>query len=152
MPHRRSLFLVAPSLLLLAGRRAEAFQLITPEEAAANRDDSGLSRTRGFPNPDLPQIEVISPDETRPLPAPVTISLRFRTRPGTTIVPGSFRATYGMLGIDITSRLLEHAQLTPAGLTVHNAAIPPGRHRVDLRIADAQNRVGERTFRFTVEG
>jgi hypothetical protein len=90
------------------------------------------------------------PDIKGPVRAPVDIRVHFVPRPNTSIDVATFKATYGWLGIDITSRLLSHASLSASGLSADNANLPPGDHRVTLSIADSLGQVGSRTFAFSV--
>jgi hypothetical protein len=62
----------------------------------------------------------------------------------------TFNATYGLLGINITRRLLDHAVTTPNGLAAENIELPTGRHRVTLSIADTSGKTASRTFNFSV--
>jgi hypothetical protein len=130
---------------------AAAWTLISREEFER---DSAAPRFRGsvIPNtePGAPIIEVDQPDEARPLRTPLTIRLRFRPQGGAVIDLRSFRATYGWLAIDITQRIVEHAQVNASGLLANNADIPAGHHKVTLQVADNMRRVGMRTFEFTV--
>ena len=73
-----------------------------------------------------PTIEVIRPDPAKPISGPVTIQLAFRTQPGASILPATFEATYGFLGLHITARLLQHAKLTPQGITAEDVSISSG--------------------------
>jgi hypothetical protein len=84
-----------------------------------------------------PIIEVDQPNENGPITVPVTIRLRFRAQGGASIDVTSFRATYGWLSIDITRRIIEHAQVNASGL---------------FQIADNMHRVTSHTFEFTVVG
>jgi hypothetical protein len=102
--------------------------------------------------PGVPSIEIQQPDETRPIQTPVTIRLLFRAQPSAVIDPNSFRATYGWLRIDITRRIIDHAQVNASGLFANNAEVPAGHHKITLEIADNFHRVGMRTFEFTVLG
>jgi hypothetical protein len=96
-------------------------------------------------------IEVLQPDETRPVIPPVTIRLRFVPQSSSTIDVASFRATYdSWFTIDITNRILEHAQISGSGLLAENAEIPPGHYTVTLQIADNLHRLGTRTFDFAI--
>lgn len=149
---RRSLLLAASALTLPLPRAALAFQLVTPQEVAEYNGDGERPRTRAFPNPEAPVIEVVRPQEGQPLSAPVTIQLRFRPQAGAPINPASFQASYGAFGLDITQRLLQYARVDPGGMVLENVAIPAGSHRITLKVADAAGRTGERTFRFTVAG
>jgi hypothetical protein len=97
-----------------------------------------------------PTIEVIQPDPAKPISGPVTIQLAFRTQPGASIVPSTFEATYGFLGLDITARLLQHAKLTPQGITAEDVSIPSGQHSITLSVADSLGRIAKRTFQVTV--
>jgi len=133
--------------------RAAAWTLISKEEF--EHDSSAPRfRFRGFVAPatqaGAPVIEVDQPDETRPINVPVTIRLRFRPQGGAIIDLTSFRATYGWLAIDITQRIIEHAQVSASGLLANGADIPAGHHKVTLQVADNMHRVGMRTFEFTV--
>jgi hypothetical protein len=130
---------------------AAAWTLISKEEFDR---DSEAHRFRGFVGPTTqngaPIIEVELPDETKPINVPVTIRLRFRPQGGAMIDPTSFRATYGWLAIDITQRIIEHAQVNASGLLANGADIPTGHHKVTIQVADNMHRVGIRTFEFTV--
>jgi hypothetical protein len=97
-----------------------------------------------------PTIEVIRPDPAKPISGPVTIQLAFRTQPGASIVPSTFEATYGFLGIDITARLLQHANLTAQGIIAEDVSIPSGQHSITLSVADTLGRIAKRTFQVTV--
>jgi hypothetical protein len=97
-----------------------------------------------------PTIEVIRPDLAKPISGPATIQLAFRTQPGASILPSTFEATYGFLGLDITARLLQHAKLTPQGITAEDVSIPSGQHSITLSVADTMGRTAKRTFQVTV--
>jgi hypothetical protein len=132
---------------------ASGWTLISEEEVER---DSAAPRFRGVfstdTQPGAPLIEVDQPDETNSVRVPVTIRLRFRPQNGAIIDVTSFRATYGWLAIDITQRILEHAQVNASGLFASNADVPSGHHKVTLQIADNMHRVGSRIFEFTVAG
>jgi hypothetical protein len=83
-----------------------------------------------------------------PIRPPVTIRISFLPKAGATIETASFHATYGWF--DITKRILEHAHISRSGLLANNVNIPAGHHKVTLQIADNMQRVGVRTFEFTV--
>ncbi len=69
---------------------------------------------------------------------------------GAEIDPTTFRVLYGWLGIDITDRLKEHANITPEGIRAENAELPEGRHELTLEIADTKGRYGAATLEFTI--
>jgi hypothetical protein len=126
--------------------------LVTPQEVAQDMaaPHTPVAHTRGFPAPGAPQIVVDQPAAAETLHPPLNIRVRFVPSAGTAINTTTFRATYGFLGIDITDRLLQHAQLNAQQLKADNVAIPVGDHRVTLTIADSQGRENSRTFQFTV--
>jgi hypothetical protein len=63
--------------------------------------------------PDAPVIEVNQPDAIKP---PVTIRIHFRPKEGAAIDLASFRVTYGLLGVDITKWIIDHAHVSGSGL------------------------------------
>lgn len=76
--------------------------------------------------------------------------LQFRAAPGATIIPSTFEAKYGWLGINITSRLLEHATRTPNELFAADVDVPAENHRISVSIADNLGRVGTRVINLHV--
>jgi hypothetical protein len=147
---RRAFLLGVGTALALPARAQSTWLLVTPDEVQHDlaaphepkRAVPGVSHG--------PTIEMRRPDITSPVRVPVSINIQFIPRPNTSIDVATFKATYGWLGIDITRRLLDHASLTPAGLSADNARLPPGEHRVTLSVADTLGQVGSRTFEFTV--
>jgi hypothetical protein len=65
--------------------------------------------------------------------------------------PGSFRALYGALRLDVTDRIRRHARIDGTGLVAEDVALPAGQHRIILSVADEHGRRGERDFRLRVE-
>jgi hypothetical protein len=149
--NRRTLILGLLAVSYVNPCNAAGWTLISKEEF---EQDSGAPHFRGVfglaTQPGAPVIEVAQPDEAKPIKVPVTIRLLFRPQAGAVIDLTSFRATYGWLGIDITQRIIEHAQVNASGLIANGADIPPGHHKVTLQVADNMRRVGMRTFEFTV--
>ena len=150
--HRRTL-IFGPLALYATACRAAAWTLVTKQEfedsLAATQPLSRSVRPASKLS-DGPIIEVAQPDETKPIRPPVTIRINFRPKEGATIDLTSFRVTYGSLGLDITTRIIEHAHLSASGILAKNADLPAGHHRVTLQIADNMHRVGIRMFEFTV--
>jgi hypothetical protein len=131
--------------------RAEEWPLVTKDEF--ERDIAGAAQigaTQPLIQPGAPTITVEEPDAEKLIKSPVTIRLSFRPTNGAVIDVKTLRVTYGFLGIDITSRIVEHATLSASGLFADNAQLPAGHHRVTIRIADNVGHVGVRTFEFTV--
>jgi hypothetical protein len=140
-----SLGLVVPALTSLA---QAPWPLVTPEEDARDRAARQVPAPADVRGP--PTINVLRPDLSNPIRNPVTIELRFDAGPGRVIDMQSFRATYGLLGINITRRLLEHATRTANGLIAENVDLPTGNHRITLSIADTGGKRASQTFRFSV--
>jgi hypothetical protein len=101
-----------------------AWKLVTEDELT--------DETRALQPRSSPRIDVIEPDQKETIVSPVNIRLRF-VPAGSKIMPGSFKAWFGWLEIDITSRLLEHAKIDASGLSAENAEIPAGQYRIKLR-------------------
>ena len=146
---RPRLVITALSFVLLAlPTIAQAWDLVTPAEDA--RDNAAPHRPGPADLPGPPLIQLLRPDISRPVSNPTTIEVRFSAGSGEAIDMRSFRATYGWLGINITSRLLAHAQKTPNTLLASNVDLPPGDHRVTLSIANMSGKRASQTFRFSV--
>jgi hypothetical protein len=146
----RTRLLLVPLGLALATLpvKARAWRLITPDEEA--RDSVAPEGVAPADLPPPPTIDLLRPDISAPVRNPVTIEVRFRAGASHAIDMRTFNATYGRLGINITSRLLEHAATTPDGLSAENVELPTGSHRVTLSIADTSGKTASRTFRFSV--
>jgi len=129
-------------------RAQPTWRLITPEEEA--RDDIAPHVPAPPDQPAPPTIDLLRPDISQPIQNPVTIEVRFEPGPGNMIDMDSFRATYGWLGINITRRLLAHAELISNGLIAHDVELPSGSHRVTLSIADTAGKRASRTFNLSV--
>jgi hypothetical protein len=148
--------LAAIAIAFTVPRAAVAWTLLTDEELARDRAASHADRSPAGAAAPLvergaPVIEIEQPDETKPVRSPVTIRLRFLPQEKSMIDLASFKATYdGWIAIDITNRIVEHANLSESGLFADNADIPSGHYKVTLQIADTLHRVGTRTFEFTV--
>jgi hypothetical protein len=131
---------------------AADWPLITKEEfqrsQAAPRPEA--RSLRAAPAAGVPAIEVEQPNAGKPIKSPISIIVRFRAQDGAVINPSSMRITYGWLGIDITSRVLEHSKLTADGLSATDAQLPSGKHRVTISIKDSKGREAVRNFDFTV--
>jgi len=58
----------------------------------------------------------------------------------------------GALGINITSRLLQHATRTPNGLFASDVNVPKGNHCVIISVTDNLSKVGTRMVNLHVLG
>jgi hypothetical protein len=154
MIRRRSIYfglsgLFMPIVLAVPSVAQAKWDLITPEEDASDRGAPKVPGPSDMPAP--PVIELVRPaDISKPVQKPITIELRFASGAGPAIDMESFRATYGWLGINITSRLLEHATTLPDSLVAENVDLPAGDHRVTVSVANVAGKAASKTFRFTI--
>ena len=142
------------ALLLAAAplARAAPFALISEEEAQREAAAAALAppappRPRSLPLPprQAPAIDVLAPvPEGATVNSPLRLEMAFKAPADARIVPASFRLLYGLLKIDLTERLQRHARLTESGVLIEEAAVPPGTHRVIVRVADDKGRMTER--------
>lgn len=159
---RRGLAAVGVTLVLLYSGAATAqasggFELITAAEAQqtakAELEAPPEIRTRQIlvPKTNVPGIRVISPSAAgTAVAAPLRIELAFTPMPGTRIVPSTFRVLYGLLKIDLTDRLRQHATVSETGVVVDRAVVPDGQHRLILQVADDLGNTAEQELRIRV--
>lgn len=140
-----------------SAKAAGGFDLITADEAMATAQAEATRpeiRTRQVPpppRPNMPAIRVVSPNATgAAVAAPVRIEVAFTPAPGARIVPSSFRVLYGLLKIDLTERLRQHATVTESGVVVDGAKVPDGQHRLILQVADDKGNTAEQELRIRV--
>ncbi|MBV8088929.1 MAG: hypothetical protein JO139_05035 [Alphaproteobacteria bacterium] len=151
--HRRlAIAILAFTLPILPGKWAVAagWPLVTPGVEARDNAAPHLRQSVTAAGQAAPVITVKQPDISRALRNPMTFDIQFRAAPGATINPSTFQAKYGWLGINITSRLLEHATRTSNGLFAANVDVPTGNHRISVSIADNLGRVGTRVVNLHV--
>jgi hypothetical protein len=58
---------------------------------------------------------------------------------------------YGRLRIDITQRLVNAAKITAEGISVKEASLPKGSHRLLLSVEDLQGRLGMKSLDFEIK-
>ncbi len=133
--------------LFAAATPADAFQLITPEEAALPAGPVPGFQLRGSPTR-RPNITVISPPPTAGvLHSPLNLKLQFRAFGGAVIDPNSVVVTYLKTpAIDITQRIMPF--ISADGINISQAEVPPGKHQFWIELKDNGGRVGgtELTF------
>jgi hypothetical protein len=141
---------MALSLSLLAPLSVAQTQwnLVTPEEDGRDSAAPHVPGPSDLPAP--PVIELLRPDISKPIRNPVTIEVQFSSGSGPPVDMGTVNATYGWLGINITSRLLEHAAMRPDSLSAENVNLPLGDHKVTLSVANTAGKKASRTFQFSV--
>jgi hypothetical protein len=131
--------------LLLAVGEARAIVLITAAEAALpdavgalQIDRRGV--TRG------PKILVLSPaPDAGVVKSPVNLLLKFETYGGAAIDPLSVKVVYlKSPNINLTQRI--STLVTPNGIEVRAAEVPPGTHHIKVEIKDSAGRMGSVIF------
>lgn len=128
--------------------------LIQPDEAVQYQGEAGFLAPPGLrPRAAMPAIDVLQPElvPDSKLKSPLSIAVAFKPLADSRIEVGSFKVLYGALKFDITSRLAQYTQVSPAGFKLDNANIPKGRHRLTLQIQDDKQRLAERELRIEVE-
>jgi hypothetical protein len=146
----RSIVLIA---LLSLAESTFAMQLVTPEEVMASRNAPPIQEASSDPaDPMAPQITVVAPDSIdKAIKNPFKMEVLFKSKDGAVVDFKSFQAFYGLLKLDITSRLMQEAEKTSTGIKLSNVNVPSGSHRILLRIKDSQNRLAEKQISFKVE-
>lgn len=154
----RKLYRLLPALVaVLAWHGVGAQSLVSAEElraelAAQAAPSKPVVRAKSLPQPGAPRIEIQSPDTLGgSLTAPFEIRVHFTPESGAQIVPDSFRVLYGVLGVDITARVMKYGTLKDNLLRIEHANIPPGRHRLSIRIRDSEQREGQADLAFVVQ-
>ena len=146
--------ILAFALPVLPGKWAigAGWPLVTPGEEVRDNAAPHVRQSATPAEQGAPVITVRQPNVARALRNPMTFDIEFRAAPGATINLSTFQAKYGWLGINITSRLLEHATRTPNGLFAAAVNVPTGNHRISVSIADNLGRVGTRVVNLHVLG
>jgi hypothetical protein len=129
---------------------AHAFELVSRQEMQASLAATEPLRAKAGITPGAPVIEVVSPKLSAPISSPSTIELLFQPAANSAVRPETFKAQYGRLRIDITQRLLNATKVTAQGITVKDASLPKGSHRLLLSIEDSEGRQGQKTIEFEV--
>ena len=132
---------------------AQAFVLVSPEEAALERAKGTPPLVRGFVKSNIegPEIVLVSPRSLENVLAPLDIELRFLPKAPSKIVRDSLRVLYGFFGLNITERLTRHSEMTPYGILAKDADLPAGSHSITIEISDDRKRVSRKTFLFEIK-
>ena len=125
--------------------------LVSRDEMIASRNAGAYLIPKLAPAKDAPSIELLWPDLKSSVSSPTQIQLKFIPVSPAEIVPDTFRALYGAFQIDITNRLIPHAELDLSGLTVKQAKLPEGSHKILLKITDSMGRQGAKLIEFVVQ-
>ena len=148
--YRRSLILGGIASSCFGVRASNAWSLVTRQQERRENAAPHGQTAPAAPRSGAPTIRIEEPNTTRPIRSPVRIRVIFQPAGNATIVVNSLRVRYGSLGVDITRRILAHARPTASGVTVNDAELPRGRHRVTIQITDNLGRVGTQSVQFTV--
>lgn len=144
----RYLFLWMVAFWALPGHAQ--LQLVTEDEARASAQAPERPAPRSAPTIDGPRIEVSLPDVSKPVVVPTRIRVRFSAVSPAQPRPETFRVLYGMLGLDITGRLLAVAPATREGIDVSEATLPRGSHRLTMVLQDTLGRESRHVVSFSV--
>jgi hypothetical protein len=125
--------------------------LITPEEAAMA---PAADVTRGIleiGREDLsvgPVIDVVEPSNGSRLPMPVQVLIHFAPFSEPVDLASLKVVLIKFILIDITDRIRPY--VTPEGIQVKEAKIPPGKHRVRITLADRAGTISIKEVSFEV--
>ncbi len=131
--------------LALSGQAANAGTvLITPEEAAlpppSNATITALD-IRGITR--RPNVIFMSPKAS--VTSPFNLEFKFRAHSGSSIKPESFHLIYlKNPNVDLTARVKPY--VTANGVEMVEAEAPSGRHMINVRISDSDNREASVVF------
>lgn len=128
---------------------ARAEQLITAAEAALPAPpELGLTLRGITRGPAIDQIEP-SPD-AKDVASPMSLKIGFSARNNATIDPGSVKVTYiKSPSVDLTERM--KAYVTPDGIDMKKAELPPGNHVIRIDLKDSQGRTATSTIKLSVK-
>ena len=141
MSHFKSLLLIFACTL---SAHAAPPMLVSPQEMADSEKAPQSLTAKFVPDKDAPRIEVIAPNLTAPVTSPTAVQLLFEATPPATVKPETFSVRYGALQIDITQRLLASARITAQSVSVDEANLPAGKHKLHLSVEDSMGRKGYR--------
>ena len=136
--------------LMLAGSlgvaSANPVTLITTDEASLPPPKGAVAMsargvTRG------PKIELASPPATT---SPLKLSLKFQSYGGATIDLDSVKVIYlRSSNVELTERVKSF--ITPGGIDIPEAQLPPGNHVVRVDLKDSDGRVASTSFTLKVD-
>jgi hypothetical protein len=96
-----------------------------------------------------PGIEQLSPSPDKGVTSPLPLKIKFDIRNKVEIDPASVKLMYlKATPVDLTERIKKH--ITPAGIEMDQAEVPPGTHTMRLDLKDKQGRVATAIIKLTV--
>jgi hypothetical protein len=150
---RRSFAIAVVAAAALAGgaapRALAAEVLITQAEGALpTPPDLAALNTRGLTRG--PRVEQVSPDpHGKGAKSPFPLEIKFIAHNDTTVDPATVTVTYlKSPSVDLTPRLKGH--ITPAGIDMSDAEVPPGTHMLRIDVRDSQGRHGTSIVKLSV--
>jgi hypothetical protein len=129
----------------------KAFDLVSVQEAQASMAASEPLSAKVSPVSGAPLIEVLYPKLDAPVTSPTPIQLMFVPTASSMVRPETFKVLYGRLRIDITQRLVNAAKVTAEGISVKEASLPKGTHRLLMSVEDLQGRQGNKSLDFEIK-
>lgn len=129
----------------------QAFELVSVQEMQTSLAATEPLTAKTAVVPGAPQIEIVYPKLDTPVASPTAIQLMFVPAGSSVVRPESFKVLYGRLRIDITQRLINVAKVTAEGITVKEASLPKGTHRLLISIEDLQGRQGIKSLDFEIK-
>ncbi len=130
---------------------AQSIFLVSEEEMVKSNANKTFFHPKSVTSLDAPKIELISPRLDSTISSPTQIELKFLPKTPATTKPETFRILYGTFQIDITERLLKVATVTPQGVSVPEAKLPNGKHKLVLNVQDSDGRLGSRLIEFEIK-
>jgi hypothetical protein len=126
---------------------ANAEVLITKAEADQPAAPGTSGSTRGLTRG--PGIELVAPNPIQSVTSPMPFKVKFQPRNNVAIDPASVKVIYVKANpIDLTDRIKSY--VTPAGIDMAQAEVPPGTHMMRVDVTDQQGRSSSSVFKVTV--
>ena len=140
--------------LFISGLSATTFAgqlLVSVDEMNASNNAKPPFTAKAVAAKDAPLIELSAPKLSVPVSSPTPIELKFQPTPPSAVKPETFKVLYGAFEIDITKRMLNVAKVTEAGVSVQEANLPKGKHKLLMVVEDTSGRRGNKTIEFEVQ-
>ena len=127
---------------------AAADVLITKAEAdLPSAPGSSGANTRGLTRG--PGIEMVTPNAIQAVTSPMPLRIKFQPRNNVAIDPASVKVIYLKANpVDLTDRIKRF--VTPNGIDMAQAEVPPGTHMMRVDVTDQQGRSSSSVFKVTV--
>ena len=145
MKIRCLLLLAVSALFLVTTALAAPVLLLTDREASlADEPVTGMA-FKASPVATGPGIKVIQPDTTKEARPPLKLDVRFVPQVGRKVnLDGLKVECLKIITIDLTDRVRPYAKAD--GISMNEVAIPSGKHKIRVTIADDQGGVTQETF------